>query len=897
MKTNLFVRAMAGAAGLGLLLGAAVPMTAQVASTLYSFSGADGINPSYGSLAMDSSGNLYGTTTFGGANNFGTVFELVSSPAGYSERVLYSFAGGTDGVNPFAGLVMDSAGNLYGTTNGGGANNSGTVFELVYSPTGYSERVLYTFAGGNDGAFPYAGLVMDSAGNLYGTTVIGGLNNSGTVFELINSSGVYSERVLYIFTASSGDGLSPYGGLIMDPSGNLYGTTYQGGANSHGTVFELVNSSGTYSEKVLYGFGASVADGANPFSGLVMDPSGNLYGTTSFGGSNNSGTVFELINSSGTFSEKVLYSFAGSVTDGASPVGGLVLDSSGNLYGTTRSGGPKNYGAVFELINSSGTYTEVPLLIFGTSCGGTGWAPAAGLVMDPSGSLYGTTIQGGGNGFGTVFSLTHLSAPATPTVTTLSSSPNPVGAGLPVIFTANVTSSVGFPAGNVTISNSAGPAGAGPLVCGVATIPFGDALTFGLGNTVVTATYAPAVPAYSSSVAVLSQTVIETDIVLNNGNNTLTGNDTINGSVTMTGTVSASSFVGNGSGLTGVSASGLSCVGCVGNSQLAINYAGSTSQGGAANSALSATNALMLGGFMSSSFLLTSVVGQPNGVASLDATGKVPAAQLPATGGSGVPAILSGWCSGAVASSKGATFSFAGLGAAVGTAGTTCSDGTSPSTVVGIPVTSAGTLANLQIYPGKASSAGTSLTFTVYYAAAPGWTFISGPNQAAISALSLSRSSRRVTLTVATGASFTAGDQIGVSGISGAYNAGTNCTALSGALFDGTFTVSSSTATTVVYIDSSLPTNCGSNIGSAGASGAVVDNTTPTENVATKTTPTATALTCTIGAPSTSASLVCSDASHTVPVNAGDVISVVGTSARASGTETIGDIRVSLEKQ
>jgi hypothetical protein len=251
---------------------------------------------------------------------------------------------------------------------------------------------------------------------------------------------------------------------------------------------------------------------------------------------------------------------------------------------------------------------------------------------------------------------------------------------------------------------------------------------------------------------------------------------------------------------------------------------------------------------------------------------------------------------GVVASAKGSTFSFAGLGAAVGTAGTACNNGTGASTVVGIPITSAGTLPNLQVYPGRASNAGTSLTVTVYRAAAPGWTFTSGPNQTAISALSFARTGTRVTLTVASGASFTAGNQISVSGISGSYNAGTNCTTLSGALFDGNFTVSSSTATTVVYVDN-LPTNCGSNIGSAGASGNVADNTTPTENTATKTTPTATALTCTIGAPSASSSLVCSDTSHTVPVSAGDVICVVGTSARASGTETIGDIRVSLEKQ
>jgi uncharacterized repeat protein (TIGR03803 family) len=178
---------------------------------------------------------------------------------------------------------------------------------------------------------------MDASGNLYGTTFGGGASGCGTVFELVNSSGTYSEKVLYSFASSSGDACSPQAGLIVDASGNLYGTTNHGGSKCYGTVFELANSSGTYTEKVLYSFTNSSGDGANTLAGLIMDASDNLYGTTYGGGAGGHGTAFELVNSSGTYSEKVLYSFTGG--DGSNPQAGLIKDSSGNLYGTTSYGG------------------------------------------------------------------------------------------------------------------------------------------------------------------------------------------------------------------------------------------------------------------------------------------------------------------------------------------------------------------------------------------------------------------------------------------------------------------------------------------------------------------------------------------------------------------------------
>ena len=187
------------------------------------------------------------------------------------------------------------------------------------------DQILYSFTNpGGQGWYPYAGLIMDGSGNLYGTTDSGGTSDNGTVFELVNSSGTYTEKVLYSFTGSGGDGAFPAAGLIIDASGNLYGTTVRGGPSDNGTVFELVNSSGTYTEKVLYSFTGSDGDGANPEAGLIMDASGNLYGTTASAGASDSGTVFELVNSSGTYTEKVLYSFTGYAGDGSSPDAGVI---------------------------------------------------------------------------------------------------------------------------------------------------------------------------------------------------------------------------------------------------------------------------------------------------------------------------------------------------------------------------------------------------------------------------------------------------------------------------------------------------------------------------------------------------------------------------------------------
>jgi uncharacterized repeat protein (TIGR03803 family) len=322
-------------------------------SILHSFNGLDpndGEGPSAG-LIFDAAGNLYGTTGLGGPNGgWGTVFELV--PGGndkWKVKILYGFKGGSDGAVPTCGLIFDTKGNLYGTTSGEfGYAGNGTVFELIPSNSKWTEKVLYSFKGGQDGSQPDAGLVSDSAGNLYGTTYAGGANNNGTVFELTQDSrGQWSESLLHTFTGGS-DGGGPLGSLIFDASGNLYGTTQGGGGSGlYGTVFELTKgSNGQWTESVLHDF--TLADGIFPGANLTFDAAGNLYGTAANGGrSCECGTAFELSPAGGTWNFQVLHKFAGGA-DGAGP-GALALDSTGNLYGETGFGGLAGQGVVFQI--------------------------------------------------------------------------------------------------------------------------------------------------------------------------------------------------------------------------------------------------------------------------------------------------------------------------------------------------------------------------------------------------------------------------------------------------------------------------------------------------------------------------------------------------------------------
>ena len=357
--------------------------TAGQETILYNFTGqADGGDPLAG-VIRDSAGNLYGTTDQGGTTYHGVVYEL---DAAGQETVLYNFTGAADGSYPNASVVRDSAGNLYGTTHGGGATtNLGVVYKLDAAG---QETVLYTFPFGADGAQPEAGVIRDSAGHLYGTTTGGGPANAGVVYKL-DSTG--HETVLYRFTGGV-DGLHPYAGVIRDSAGHLYGTTLNGGTASVGVVYKL-DAAGQ--ETVLHSFTGGT-DGEYPYAGVTRDSAGNLYGTTQGGGTGNAGVVYKLDT---TGQETVLYSFSGGA-DGGYPDASVIQDSVGNLYGTTFNGGTANMGVVYKL-DVGGQET----VLYSFTGGADGASPYAGVIRDSAGDLYGTTVEGGTAGWGGVYKL------------------------------------------------------------------------------------------------------------------------------------------------------------------------------------------------------------------------------------------------------------------------------------------------------------------------------------------------------------------------------------------------------------------------------------------------------------------------------------------------------------
>ena len=432
-----------------------------VQTVLYSFQGgADGAYP-YGALVADAQGALYGTTVDGGllgcstglfTGSCGTVFKLTPPGTGqtaWTETILYSFAGGADGANPYANLIFDKHGALYGTTQygGGGAGcptgGCGTVFMLTppaAGQTAWTETVLYSFPGSNGGiARPTSGLIFDTAqGRLYGTTGKGGTQGFGMVFELARpgtGQTAWTETVLYNFKGGS-DGLNPKSGLIIDAQGALYGTTEYGGGTACvfngavttgcGTVFKLTPAPAgqtPWTETVLYSFQGPPNDGSFPIASLIGDKSGALYGTTYGGGSgsgcseNSCGTVFKLTppaTGQAAWIETVLHNFTDG-NDGSQPVGALVANASGALFGATleNTGESGDYGTVFRLTPPATGQTAWKQTTLYDFCSlpncADGRYPAAGLIGGLGGGLYGTTSSGGsckaGSGCGTVFKL------------------------------------------------------------------------------------------------------------------------------------------------------------------------------------------------------------------------------------------------------------------------------------------------------------------------------------------------------------------------------------------------------------------------------------------------------------------------------------------------------------
>jgi uncharacterized repeat protein (TIGR03803 family) len=391
---------------------------AQTETVLHSLKTKEGASPLLG-VIFDSSGNLYGVAGEEGGSGSGSVFELSPSGSSWTEKTLHSFNGGSDGSTPVGTLVFDKSGNLYGTTKLGGSHGVGVVYELTKSGSTWSEKVLHNFGGGKDGEYPTGNLVFDSTGNLYGTTEGGGShgngeeNVGGTAFKVTPKSGTAStETVIHSF-GGSGDGISPRASLIFDSAGNLYGTTFSGGTQASGTVFELSpKSGGSWTESILHNFNPVLnfgsTDGASPAAGLVFDSAGNLYGTTVAGGDGGGGVAFKLSPSGTTWSETVLFPFFHTFYSPSYPYSGLIFDKAGDLYGATLQGNQAAFsfqGTVFELTpTSSGYWNSITLYSFD---GTHGSAPAIGsLVFDTSGNLYGATQAGGANKNGTVFEIT-----------------------------------------------------------------------------------------------------------------------------------------------------------------------------------------------------------------------------------------------------------------------------------------------------------------------------------------------------------------------------------------------------------------------------------------------------------------------------------------------------------
>jgi uncharacterized repeat protein (TIGR03803 family) len=298
---------------------------------------ADGANPTYSYVIFDTSGNLYGTAYAGGANGYGAVFELSPSGDSWKEKVLYSFANTPDGANPVNGLIVDSSGNLYGTTWAGGKTGNGTVYEMTQSSGVWKDKVISNIKS------TYSGLIMDAHGNIFGTTY-------NSVFEMSpNGKGGWQGTTIFSFTSgtnASKYGSDPNGTPAFDSAGNLYGTTYGGGTNGNGAVYKLSPGASGWTPQVLYEFGT---EGAHPLAGVLLDSAGNVYGTTTQGGKLGDGNVFELVPPTGTgaYAHKILFPFDG--PHGNDPYDSLIMDNNGYLYGTTYLGGSNGIGTVFEV--------------------------------------------------------------------------------------------------------------------------------------------------------------------------------------------------------------------------------------------------------------------------------------------------------------------------------------------------------------------------------------------------------------------------------------------------------------------------------------------------------------------------------------------------------------------
>ncbi len=378
-----------------LLASLSRPAESQTYRVIHNFTdkGKDGATP-YGGPILDRLGNLYGSTYLGGAYGSGSVYRLSPTGSSWSYSTLYSLRGLSDAAGPAFGTLAIHNGALFGSSEGGGY--LGTAFKVGPCKSTCAETVLHSFGHGTDGEEPVGGVVVDTEGNVYGTTLLGGTYGNGTVYE-IKPSGV--ESVIYSFVGGS-DAVNPAAAVTLDSQGNIYGTAPAGGAYGNGAVYKLTRSGSTWTESVLYSF-QGTTDGANPVGGIILDKAGNVYGGTFDGGVNGGGTVYELSPSGESWTFTVLYSFPGGY---GGPYNKLTFDAKGNLYGILNGESAHGFGSVFKLSpgKDGWTYSDV----YDFTGGSDGGFPYCKLAIDAQGDIFGTAVIGGTDNQGVVFEIT-----------------------------------------------------------------------------------------------------------------------------------------------------------------------------------------------------------------------------------------------------------------------------------------------------------------------------------------------------------------------------------------------------------------------------------------------------------------------------------------------------------
>jgi uncharacterized repeat protein (TIGR03803 family) len=394
----------AGGLVLGAFLCGGTAVKASTTEVIYSFTGGGDGEYCDTDVEVDAAGNLYGTSVLGGTFGGGTVWELSPVGGGWVHTVLYNFTGGADGGEPYKGVTIDAAGNLYGSAVTGGSGSCeggcGVVYQLSKNGSSWTQKVLHAFTGGEDGSGPGSRVTVDNRGNIYGMTPTGGTYGLGTIYTLRpKGNGTWTLQVLHAFTGGS-DGSSGSAGRMVFHQGALFGAATTGGATGHGTIFELrPQFKGAWAFKTIYAF-AGEPDGSFPYGGLTIDLSDNIFGTTYYGGDNGVGSVFQVSHARGGWTDLILYSFK-SAMDGNSPISNIVLDTAGNIYGTTSEGGLGS-GTIFQLTPvPGGSWSETIAHSFSGTPDGA--FPYAGMVGDGAGNFYGATVHGGADGDGAIY--------------------------------------------------------------------------------------------------------------------------------------------------------------------------------------------------------------------------------------------------------------------------------------------------------------------------------------------------------------------------------------------------------------------------------------------------------------------------------------------------------------